>query len=203
MSLDDAANRLLVLQDVAETWHQHGSGDCRDLPAFLGVKMGVIDAPQSAILGFCSEFQGRGMISINAFIQGSPLEEYVIAHEVSHLVVGICDEGEACGRGTSHFCEALAWCGSAYFLQPVTDNEPERMLLERPRTALDAPARLLRLSLAAGLNEIPYDLQLNMTEMARLMEDSAHLMARTLRRDAIRKNPLTSGSTSAYTVLTN
>lgn len=201
--LKNAASRLLVLQDVADTWHQYGSGDCRDLPAFLGIRVGVLDMPESAILGFCSEYQGNGFVSINGFIQGTPLEEYVIAHEVSHLIVGICEEGEACGRGTSHFCEALAWCGSAYFLQAVADDEPERMLLERPRTVLDAPARLLRLSLAAGLHEIPFDLQLDMTEMARLMEDSAHLMARTLRRDAIRKNPLTARSTIAYTTLTN
>lgn len=126
---------LYQVRKVAQDWQRFGSGTVRDLPAFLGIGLAWIDVPAANILGLAAAAGDLRLISINTYVRDTPLEPYVIAHEVSHFLLGLCDsaadaEGqlEACSTTAFRQCELLAWSGASLFALPTDPRQRPSLL---------------------------------------------------------------------------
>lgn len=120
--------RLGPLAGLARDWHAVGDGDPWQLPRFFGIPLALVDCPQADILGLATPHG----ISVQAYLRTSPLGGYVVAHEVSHVLLGVCADGlRGCGSQPAHQCEALAWCGAALFVRtsPLLDGLTRRLRL--------------------------------------------------------------------------
>lgn len=183
MDGDVVSPALLRLALVARDWHEMGA-PVAALPATFGIRTERVDEARASLLGFSLAERGRKLILLNGFLVGSDLEPLILAHEVSHFVIGLCEDGyETCGGGAwDHHCELLAWAGAALFLLRRAGRDDGAF------GRLSRPLALLRLALADRLGEFPVRLGMDAIATARMLARAAQNEARRLRFDAIKKS---------------
>lgn len=186
-------SRLGKVREVAKQWHARSEGySLLAIPAWLGIPVLRIEQPAATILGLSVELEGVRSISYNSVLEGTNLHGLVLAHEVSHFLIGLCEGGVATCEPSSdsHECETLAWYGAALFRYAHPNDEAVVRGFERG--GLDGSLALLRLTLGYELGEIDRPLQFDTQLATRFVLSAVQLEAARIRLDAITENPLTS-----------